>query len=78
MYNDLYDVTVLEENIQKRLIKNYEIEANRAKLGYSGSNCFWTKQALAGIVMEALPFSKYISDEMYKSLYNLYIKLSVE
>ena len=78
MYNGLYDVTVLEKNIQDRLIKNYEIAANRAKVGHVGSNCFWVRQALAGIVMEALPFSTYINDKMHNALYNLYIKLSTE
>lgn len=78
MYNGLYDVTVLEKNIQNRLIKNYEIAANRAKVGHVGSDCFWVRQALAGIVMEALPFSTYINGKMHDSLYNLYIKLSTE
>ena len=78
MYNGLYDVTVLEKNIQDRLIKNYEIAANRAKVGHVGSDCFWVRQALAGIVMEALPFSTYINDKMHNALYNLYIKLSTE
>lgn len=78
MYNGLYDVTVLEKNIQDRLIKNYEIAANRAKVGHVGSDCFWVRQALAGIVIEALPFSTYINDKMHNALYNLYIKLSTE
>jgi hypothetical protein len=78
MYNELYDVTVLEKNIQNRLIKNYEIAANRAKVGHVGSDCFWVRQTLAGIVMEALPFSTYINSKMHDSLYNLYIKLSTE
>ena len=78
MYNGLYDINVLEKNLQDRIIKNYEIEANRAKIGHVGSDCFWVRQALAGIVMEALPFSTYVNDKMYDSLYNLYIKLSVE
>lgn len=78
MYNGLYDIKVLEKNLQDRIIKNYEIAANRAKLGHVGTDCFWVRQALAGIVMEALPFSTYVNDKMYESLYNLYIKLSVE
>ena len=78
MYNGLYDVSVLEKNIQDRLIKNYETAANRAKVGHVGSDCFWVRQALAGIVMEALPFSTYINDKMHNALYNLYIKLSTE
>ncbi len=78
MYNGLYDINVLEKNLQDRIIKNYEIEANRAKIGHVGSDCFWVRQALAGIVMEALPFSTYVNDKMYNLLYNLYIKLSVE
>lgn len=78
MYNGLYDVSVLEKNIQDRLIKNYEIAANRAKVGHVGSDCFWVRQALAGIVMEALPFSTYVNDKMHDALYNLYIKLSTE
>ena len=78
MYNGLYDIKVLEKNLQDRIVKNYEIAANRAKIGHVGSDCFWVRQALAGIVMEALPFSTYVNDKMYESLYNLYIKLSVE
>ncbi len=78
MYNGLYNIKVLEKNLQDRIIKNYEIAANRAKVGYVGTDCFWLKQTLAGMVMEGLPFSTYINDKMYNSLYNLYIKLSVE
>lgn len=78
MYNGLYDIAVLEKNLQDRIIKNYEIEANRAKLGHVGSDCFWVRQALAGIVMEALPFSTYINEDMHKALYDLYLKISVE
>lgn len=78
MYNGLYDIKVLEKNLQDRIMKNYEIAANRAKVGHVGTDCFWVKQTLAGMVMEGLPFSTYINDKMYKSLYNLYIKLSVE
>lgn len=76
-YNQLYDVKVLEKNIQDRIIKNYEIEAKRATLGHVADNCFWVRQAVAGITMEALPWAKYFNSEMYDSLKSLYLKLSV-
>ncbi len=77
MENELYDITLLGDNIQERLIKNYEIEATRAKYGYVSDECFWTRQALADIVMEALPLSIHFGDKMHDALYNIYLKLSV-
>lgn len=77
-HNCIYDVTVLEKNIQERLIKNYSIEAERAKYGHVAGDCFWTKQTLADITMEALPFAKYFNPEVFESLYSIYLKMSVE
>jgi len=78
MYNQIYDIKLLDENLQERLIKNYNTEAQRAKLGHVAKECYWTKQVLASIIREGLPMSKYVSDEMYDALYNLYLKISVE
>lgn len=78
MYNQLYDIKLLDENLQERLIMNYNTEAQRAKLGHVAKGCYWTKQVLASIIREGLPMSRCVSDEMYDALYNLYLKISVE
>lgn len=78
MANALYDMTLLDESLQERLIKNYNIEANRAKIGHVSGECYWNRQVMAAIIREGLPMSKYVSSEMYDALYNLYLKLSVK
>lgn len=72
------DISVLQDSIQDMILKNYEIEANRSKVGHTGGTCFWTRQTLADMVRQALPLSRYVGDDMYKSLYNLYLKLGIK
>ena len=74
----IHNISVLQNSIQDRILKNYEIEANRSKVGHVGGTCFWTRQTLANIVRQALPLSVYFGDDMYKSLYNLYLKLGIK
>lgn len=76
MYNGLYDIKVLEKNLQDRIVKNYEIAANRAKIGHVGSDCFWVRQALANMVKEAIVFSPFFSCNTRSSLNALYFKLN--
>ena len=64
-HNKLYEVTLLEQNLQERMAKNYFLASNRAKWGYQSSDCFWTRQAMAGILTEALPMSRFLSPEKY-------------
>lgn len=77
-YNELYNIDVLEKNIEDRIMRNYEIMANRSKMGYAATECFWTRQILADGIMEALPFTQYFNPELYEELYSLYLKLSTE
>jgi len=74
----IYEIGMLEQNLQERLLKNYFLASNRAKWGHVSSDCFWAHQAMAGILMEALPMSRYVSPKMYDALYNIYLKLSVK
>lgn len=77
-FNELYNIDVLEKNIEDRIMRNYEIMANRSKIGYTATECFWTRQILADGIMEALPFTQYFNPELYEELYSLYLKLSTE
>lgn len=77
-FNELYNIDVLEKNIEDRIMRNYEIMANRSKIGYAATECFWTKQVIAAMIREALPFSEYFSPERQDSLYRTYLKLSIE
>jgi hypothetical protein len=76
MYSELYDVKFLRENLQERILKNYEIAANRAKLGYMPGECFWTRQVLASLLHKALALTVSSDEETWNALYNVYLKLS--
>lgn len=76
--NELYNINFLEKSIQDHVMNNYEVEANRAKIGYMAGECFWVRQALADIIMGGLPFASYFNPKLYEALYNLYLKLGVE
>lgn len=76
MYNELYDVKFLRENLQDRILKNYEIAVSRARIGKMPGECFWTRQVLASLLYKALAFTTSEDEETWKSLYNVYLKIS--